>query len=118
MMGRLGNDGFKKLNQLLKDAASRAEEWKGEASLPPELLQSLVDQTWKFGAMFADAHDAKTEHVKVLMDGLKLDVPLTRSAAALGLPWYMNEQALVSLEQAMQEGKKSCAVPLHGLTGL
>ena len=103
MMGLLGNDGFQKLNQLLTDAESRAEEFKGKSNLPPEIFQAFADQTWKFGAMFADARDAKTEQMKVLMGLLKSDRPLRRAAAALSLPWYMDEQALESIEQTRHD---------------
>ena len=103
MMGMLGNEGFQKLNQILTDAESRAEELKRKSDLPPEIFQSLADQTWKLGAMFADARDAKTEQIKMLIDLLKSDSPLRRAAAALSLPWYMDKQALETLEHALQD---------------
>ena len=103
MMGRLGNDGFQKLNQLLNDAENRADELKAKSNLPPEIFQSFSDQTWKFGAMFADARDAKTEQIRMLMGWLKSDVPLTRAAAALSLPWYMDGRVLEALERAIQD---------------
>ena len=106
MMGMLGNDGFQKLNKVLTDVEARAEDLRGKSSLPPQLFQAIADQTWTFGAMFADARDAKTEQIKRLLDWLKSDVPLTRAAAALSLPWYRDEQALAFLAQAMQDEEK------------
>ena len=99
MMGMLGNEGFQKLNQVLSEMESRAGE-----NLPPEMAQIFADQTWKFGAMFADARDAKTEQVKLLIELLNADSALTRAAAALNLPWYMDPQALEPLEHAVGDG--------------
>jgi len=96
MMGMLGNEGFQKLNQILSGMESRAGE-----NLPPEMAQIFADQTWKFGAMFADARDAKGEQVKRLLELLNADSALTRAAAALSLPWYMDPQALEPLERAV-----------------
>ena len=98
MMGMLGNEGFQKLNQVLSEMESRAGE-----NLPPEMAQIFADQTWKFGAMFADARDAKGEQVKLLIELLNSESPLTRAAAALSLPWYMDSQALEPLEHAVQD---------------
>lgn len=103
MMGMLGREGFEKLNQMLTDAEKRAEEMKGKSDLPPEVFQSVVDQTWKFGAMFADARDARTEQTKLLLELLKTGAPLTRVAVALTLPWYMDREMLEPLEHAMQD---------------
>lgn len=98
MMGMLGNEGFQKLNQVLSEMESRAGE-----NLPPEMAQTFAAQTWKFGAMFADARDAKGEQVKLLIELLNADSALTRIAAALSLPWYMDPQALEPLENATQD---------------
>ena len=67
------------------------------------MVKAFSDQTWKFGAMFADARDAKTEHVKLLIDLLQSGMPLIRAAAALSLPWYMDGQALDALEQGTRK---------------
>lgn len=96
MMGMLGNEGFQKLNQVLSDMESRAGEY-----LPPGMAQTFADQTWKFGAMFADARDAKGEQVKLLVKLLISESALTRAAAALSLPWYMDARALEPLEGAV-----------------
>jgi HEAT repeat protein len=58
---------------------------------------------WKFGVMFADAKDAKQDRVRRLIELLKSDVPLTRAAAALSLPWYSEEGSLSALEQATRD---------------
>ena len=102
MMGLLGDNNFQKLNQILADAESRAENLDKALNVPPEILQHFADQTWKFGAMFADARDARTEQVKVLIELLKSESSLKRAAAALSLPWYTDPQAVQPLEQAMQ----------------
>ena len=103
MMGMLGNEGFEKLNQMLIDAEKRAEEMKGKFDLPPEVFQSVADQTWKFGAMFADARDAKTEQMKLLLELLRSGSPLTRAAVVLSLPWYTDRELLEPLEHATRD---------------
>lgn len=103
MMGLLGNENFQKLNQMLSDAESRAGELSDKFNLPPEVAKTVSDQTWKFGAMFADARDAKTEQVKTLIELLKSGLPLARTAAAVSLPWFMDGQALEALEHATQD---------------
>ena len=59
MMGMLGNENFQKLNEILSDAESRAEDVSEKLGLPPEVVKAVSDQTWKFGAMFANARDAR-----------------------------------------------------------
>jgi len=103
MMGILGNDGFQKLNQALSEMESRAGEASKKSNLPPEAMQNMMDQTWKFGAMFADAHDAKVAQVKSLIELLNSESPLIRTAAVLSLPWYMDAQILDHIEDAMQD---------------
>ncbi len=103
MMGFLGDDHFQKLNQMLSDAEGRAIELGETFNLPPEVVKAVSDQTWKFGAMFADARDAKVEQVRVLIELLKSEIPLRRTAAALSSPWYMDPQMLEPLEYAMQD---------------
>jgi HEAT repeat protein len=103
MMGMLGNEGFQKLNRILTDAESRASELGGRLNLPPEVIESMSAQTWKFGAMLADGRDAKTEQVKLLIGLLESDAPLTRTAAALSLPWYMDSQVFEPLEHCMHD---------------
>jgi len=103
MMGMLGNEGFQKLNQALSEMESRAGEAGKMLNLPPEAVQNIMDQTWKFGAMFADGRDAKVEQVKLLIELLKSETPLIRTAAVLSLPWYMDAQTLEHLEGATQD---------------
>jgi len=103
MMGMLGNEGFLKLNQVLSEMESRASEAGKKLNLPPEMMQNMMDQTWKFGAMLADGRDAKVEQVKLLIELVKSESPLTRTAAVLSLPWYMDAQTLEHLERAMQD---------------
>jgi len=43
------------------------------------------------------------EQVKLLIGLLNSESPLTRTAAALSLPWYMDTQALEPLERAMHD---------------
>jgi HEAT repeat protein len=103
MMGVLGNENFQKLNEILSDAESRADEVSEKLGLPPEVIKAVSDQTWKFGAMFADARDARTEQVKLLIELLQTGLPMIRTAAALSLPWYMDAQVLEPLEKAKQD---------------
>jgi len=103
MMGMLGNEGFQKLNQALSEMEQRAGEAGRKLNLPPEAIQNMMNQTWKFGAMLADGRDAKVEQVKLLIELVKSESPLTRTAAALSLPWYMGAQTLEYLEGAMQD---------------
>jgi len=101
MMGMLGNEEFKKLNQVLSKMESRAGQMSKDLNLPPEVAQHMMDQTWKFGAMFADGRDAKGEQVKRLIELLNAESPLTRAAAALSLPWYRDAGTLEHLERAV-----------------
>ncbi|HEX6271018.1 MAG TPA: HEAT repeat domain-containing protein [Anaerolineales bacterium] len=103
MMGLLGDENFQKLNQMLADAESRSESVGKTLDVPSEIIQQFTAQTWKFGAMFADARDARVEQVKVLIGLLRSDSALKRAAAALSLPWYMDTQAIQPLEQALQD---------------
>jgi HEAT repeat protein len=103
MMGMLGNENFQKLNEMLSNAEDRAEEVSEKFNLPPEVVKAVSDQTWKFGAMFADARDARVEQVKMLINILEAGTPLIRTAAALSLPWYMDAQTLDPLEHAKQD---------------
>ena len=102
-MGLLGDENFKKLNELLANLENRAEKLGGEDPITAAVGKAISDETWKFGAMFADARDARGERVKVLIELLKSDSALARAAAALSLPWYADAQALEPLEAAMQD---------------
>lgn len=103
MMGMLGNDNFQRINQMLANAEGRAQEIGEQFNLPAEVVQNLANQTWKFGAMLADARDTKTERVALLIRLLKAETPLKRTAAALALPWYFDIQAMEPLESATRD---------------
>lgn len=103
MMGLLGDENFRKLNQMLSDAERRAQDLGKIHNVPSEIIVQFAEQTWKFGAMFADARDARTEQVRVLIGLLKSEAPLKRAAAALALPWYLEDGASEPLAQAMQD---------------
>lgn len=103
MMGLLGNEGFQRLNQVLGDAENRLRKSSGMFDLPPELSQIFADQTWKLGAILADGRDTRVEQVKLLLGLLKSESPLTRTAAALSLPWYVDAGTLEPLENATQD---------------
>lgn len=106
VMGLLGNS---PANKMLNEALSSPQsDIPRQAELPPGIPSNLInkvfeDMAWKFGVMFADAKDAKQERVKRLMELLKSEVPLTRAAAALSLPWYSDEGSLSALEQATRD---------------
>ena len=102
MMALLGEDGFQKLNQTLAGMESTAEELNEKFNLPPGAENPFADMTWKFGAMFADGRDAKGEQVKLLIELLNAESPLTCAAAALSLPWYRDAEILKHLEYALQ----------------
>jgi hypothetical protein len=103
MIAQLGSENFQKLNQMLSDAEGRAEEIGEKFNLPPEVVKAFADQTWKFGALFADARDAKGDHIKVLVDILQAGMPIMRAASALSLPWYMDPSALAPLEEVQHD---------------
>jgi len=103
MFSMLGDQGFGQLNDMLANMESRMAGLGATMNLPPEIVQQLSDQTWRFGAMFADARDAKGERVKLLIGLLDSESPLKRLAAALALPWYIDEGALEPLEKAAQD---------------
>ncbi len=71
--------------------------------------------TWKFGAMFADARDAKQDRVIRLIELLKSDSNLKRSAAALTLPWYGDERSLEPLKQLLRDEEGTTCTQQHGL---
>lgn len=104
-MGLLGKSQANALN----DAMSRLlNGTPGQVELPPGIPSNLInnvfeDMAWKSGIMFADAKDAKQQHVKRLIELLKSEAPLTRAAAALSLPWYSEAESLHALEQATQD---------------
>jgi hypothetical protein len=105
-MGLFGN---RPANNMLKETFSRLQSGiPRQVDLPPGIPSDLInkvfeDISWKFGVMFADARDANQERVKRLIELLTFEVPLTRAAAALSLPWYSDEGSLSALEQATRD---------------
>jgi HEAT repeat protein len=101
-MGFLGNAPSNGLSEGISRLLSGTPK---QVELPPGVPSDLINKVfenvaWKFGVMFADARDAKQERVKRLTQLLKSDVSLTRAAAALSLPWYLDEGSLAALAQA------------------
>ena len=104
-MGLLGNGPSDMLTEAFSRLLSGTPE---QVELPPGISPSIIhkgfeDMAWKFGVMFQDARDASQERVKRLRDLLTSDSSLTRSAAALTLPWYSDQGSLGALEQTMQD---------------
>jgi HEAT repeat protein len=108
-MGLLDNIPSNPDTDYLKEALSRLQNgMPRQVELPPGIPRDTIyrvfeKMAWKFGVMFADARDANQERVKRLVELLKADSNVTRSAAALTLPWYSDEGSLVALEQAIQD---------------
>jgi len=89
---------------LLLDALSRFQNGLdtpdgAEAPIADLVRKTLDDMAWKYGVMFADARDAGQDRVTRLMELLASENALTRSAAALTLPWYGDERSLEPLKQ-------------------
>jgi|GEM_PF-1793788 len=103
-MGLMGNS---QLN-ILNDALSRFQtDFKVPENMTGPLAESVhkavEDMTWKFGVMFQDAKDAKQERVTRLIELLRSENHLTRSAAALTLPWYGEERSLEPLKRLLHD---------------
>jgi HEAT repeat protein len=73
--------------------------------------KAMKDMMWKFGVMFADARDAKQEHVRRLIELLRSDFSLQRAAAALSLPWYGEERSLEPLKQLLHDPDENVQKP-------
>ena len=103
-MGLLGNNP----TNLLSDAISK---FQAGITNPDEqndqaknlLRKTLDDMTWKLGVMFADGRDAKQDRVTRLLELLQSESNLARAAAALTLPWYVDERAMDPLQRAAQD---------------
>jgi HEAT repeat protein len=102
-IGSLGDEHIQMLNDMLAKMEDRMQEVSKMIDLPPNMVQDFSERTWQFGAMFADARDARQERVKLLLDLLICQSPLKRAAAALTLPWYADSQAIGPLEEAMHD---------------
>ncbi|MGE5250091.1 MAG: HEAT repeat domain-containing protein [Bacteroidota bacterium] len=103
VIGSLDDDHFQKLNSMLASMEARMEETGRLLHLPPEMVQSFADRTWRFGTLFADARDARTERIRVLIEVLAAGSPLKRTAAALTLAWYADAGAIGPLEEAVHD---------------
>lgn len=99
----LNNRQVADLNSMLANMETQVREMGAKFNLPSDFIERLAGQTWSYGAMFADARDAKTERVKVLIDLLKSDSALTRIASSLTLVWYTDPGALTPLKQAARD---------------
>ena len=104
-MGLLGNNPIQEmLSRLQRDTPKAVHLPPG---IPADLMNKVMEEmSWKFGVMFADARDASQDRVKRLVELLKADARLTRSAAALTLPWYSDEESLIALQQATQDSEE------------
>jgi HEAT repeat protein len=110
-MGLLG----KAPSNVLKDALSRLQGGQAEPievpGLPSDIVNKMAENMqWKFGVMFADARDAKQDRVRRLLELLKSEFPLTRSAASLTLPWYGDERALEPLGQLTKDVDETVSI--------
>ena len=110
-MGLLGNTP----SNVLKDALSRLQGGQVEPvevpGLPSDIVNKMIENMqWKFGVMFADAKDAKQDRVTRLIELLKSESPLTRSAAALTLPWYGDERSLEPLGQLTKDRDETVSI--------
>jgi HEAT repeat protein len=100
-MSLLEHNQFQMLNDMLSRMEDRAAELAEDTNLPAEVVRKATeDALWKFGVMFADARDAKEERAKRLMELLGSGSNLERCAAALSLPWYIDERSFDPLKRA------------------
>ncbi|MCL4269145.1 MAG: HEAT repeat domain-containing protein [Anaerolineales bacterium] len=102
-MSILNNKQVADLNAMLANMETQMREMGTQLNLPPDAIEKLAGQTWGYGAMFADARDAKAERVKVLVELLTSEAALTRCTAAVSLVWYTDPSALAPLEAAAQD---------------
>ena len=110
-MGLLGNQ----QPNLLSDALARLQTGftnSDETTDPATntVRKTLDDVMWKFGVMFADARDAKQDRVTRLMELLASESSLARAAAALSLPWYVDERTLAPLQVVMQDSTETVRI--------
>lgn len=103
VVGGLSEEYFEKLNKMLASMEQRMEETAALLNLSPEQVHSFSERTWRFGAMFADARDARTERVKLLIRLLADESALKRAAAALAMPWYLDPSSVGPLEEAAHD---------------
>jgi HEAT repeat protein len=95
-------------SDMLKEVLSRLQGGQAEPieslGLPADTINQVFENMqWKFGVMFADARDAKKDRVTRLLELLGSESPLTRSAAALTLPWYGDERSIEPLSQLKRD---------------
>lgn len=107
-MGFLGNNQSDFLSDAItKLQAGFTKREEGTDPISDTVRKALEDVAWKFGVMFADARDAKQDRVTRLMELLRSESYLARAAAALTLPWYVDERAIDSLQQAAQDADET-----------
>jgi HEAT repeat protein len=103
----LGDEHFQKLNDMLANMEARMEEMGMLLNLPREAVEGFSERTWRFGALFADARDARAERIKTLLELLASESALKRTAAALTLPWYTDIRGIGPLEEAMHDADET-----------
>ena len=103
-MGLLGKDQTNLLSEAIsKFQAGFTHPEEDTDQVQNILRKTLDDMTWKFGVMFADARDANQDRVRRLIELLHSESNLARAAAALSLPWYVDERAMDPLKQTAQD---------------
>jgi len=105
-MGLLGDNPLREMLSGPQRDTLKADDLP--PGIPADLVNKVMEEMrWKFGVMFADARDASQDRVKRLVELLRAESSLTRSAVALTLPWYADEASLVALEQATQDSDET-----------
>jgi len=107
-MGLLGSHPSNPLSEVLARFQTGFPKSENESDPVQDAVhKAMEDVAWKFGVMFADARDAKQDRVTRLLELLKSESSLVRAAAALTLPWYVDERAIEPLDQATQDGDET-----------
>ena len=103
-MGLLGNLPSNPLREALARFQTGFSKSENETDPVKDTVhKAMEDVAWKFGVMFEDARDAKQDRVTRLLELLKSQASLVRAAAALSLPWYVDERAVEPLNQATRD---------------
>ncbi len=110
-MGLLGNDPANTLgNALSRFQTGFTPPDNLPSSIGDTVRKTMDDMAWKFGVMFADAKDARQERVTHLIELLGSTSNLERTAAALTLPWYGEEQSLEPLNQLLHDSDPTARI--------
>src|SRR6266542_2172531 len=110
-MGLLGNDPANTLgNALSRFQTGFTPPDNLPSSIGDTVRKTMDDMAWKFGVMFADAKDARQEQVTRLIELLGSTSNLERTAAALTLPWYGEEQSLEPLNQLLHDSDPTARI--------